>query len=449
MQTAEIIPLAPAAFPGIKNRMEVFLLKLTVNPAGDGFLSDGRPFFYLADTCWSAFTNAAPEEWEEYLDFRKKQGFNALQINILPQWDRSETRLSLLPFAAGPDGKYDYFHPDESYFARAQRFLETAVERGFLPALAVLWCDHVPGTWASRLMPDHIMPLEAVEPYAAYAAEKFSRFHPVYLVSGDTNFETPEAVKYYVTALETIKSVSPDALTTLHLSGGLTDLPEELEVSPLLDFYMYQSSHGRNDQHLAYEMAEAFYRKAVKRPVINGEPCYEGHGFGNEYGRFSAFDVRKAVWSSLLSGAKAGAAYGAHGVWSFHKKGDFFPSEAFSGTPFPWRTALRLPGAEDMSFARRLFEGWGLADLEPAYRLTDGSPEIRTAAAKDGSKIAVYIPYAAEVKIGAAFGGLDWTLVDLRNRRFQKPDITVSPGKTDIGMYDGNGDVLVVGRRLP
>lgn len=46
-------------------------------------------FFYLADTVWSAFTNIDLTDWAYYLKVRKEQGFNVLQINILPQWDRS------------------------------------------------------------------------------------------------------------------------------------------------------------------------------------------------------------------------------------------------------------------------------------------------------------------------------------------------------------------------
>ena len=40
------------------------------------FVRDGKPFFYLADTCWSAFTNISEEEWEYYLTYRRQQGFN-------------------------------------------------------------------------------------------------------------------------------------------------------------------------------------------------------------------------------------------------------------------------------------------------------------------------------------------------------------------------------------
>ena len=62
---------------------------LQVTPEKTFFLRDGQPFFYLADTCWSAFTNITLEEWEEYLNYRRLQGFNALQINVLAQWDSS------------------------------------------------------------------------------------------------------------------------------------------------------------------------------------------------------------------------------------------------------------------------------------------------------------------------------------------------------------------------
>ena len=68
-------------------------------------MKNGKPFFYLADTCWSAFTNIKDNDWDYYLDYRKSQGFNTLQINILPQWDASATDLCYEPFEV-IDGKY-------------------------------------------------------------------------------------------------------------------------------------------------------------------------------------------------------------------------------------------------------------------------------------------------------------------------------------------------------
>ncbi len=64
-------------------------MKITVSQNKRTLLRDGQHFFYLADTCWSAFTSIQENDWITYLDKRKEQGFNTLQINVLPQWDRS------------------------------------------------------------------------------------------------------------------------------------------------------------------------------------------------------------------------------------------------------------------------------------------------------------------------------------------------------------------------
>ncbi|KAF6611587.1 DUF4038 domain-containing protein, partial [Paenibacillus sp. EKM208P] len=75
------------------------MIHLSLNMAENqrSFTKEEKPFFYLADTVWSVFTNATIEEWSDYLDYRKMQGFNVLQINMLRQWDASESDLNLQP----------------------------------------------------------------------------------------------------------------------------------------------------------------------------------------------------------------------------------------------------------------------------------------------------------------------------------------------------------------
>ncbi len=422
---------------------------LKISDSKDCFTLNGREFFYLADTVWSAFTNPSREEWEEYLDYRRLQNFNVLQINILPQWDRSgwDLPLEIAPFAVKQDGTYDFYSPKEEYFAKAQKMLDMAVERDFRIALVVLWCDFVKGTWASDLMPEHMMPLDAVEPYVRYVLEKFSRYDPVYLVSGDTDFPSEETNRYYRIALETIKRLCPGAITTMHPAGKLAELPGEFENSRDLDFYMYQSAHFAEDQHMPREMAEVFCQKAVRRPVLNGEPCYEGHGYGRRYGRFNAFDIRKATWQSLLSGAKAGIAYGAHGVWSWHRKGMNFANEAFSSKPYEWREALRFRGAWDVSFAKYIFETYRLFDLIPGDIVRNDTKEIRFAMSADAGKFAMYAPYQADIAVNMDLSGYDLTLVNLEDRIFARPAADCEPGGSILRMKEFNSDVLVIGIR--
>lgn len=64
---------------------------ITAAPDGRTLLRDGTPFFWLADTCWSAFTSISDQEWEDYLNLRAEQGFTVLQLNTLAQWDRCST----------------------------------------------------------------------------------------------------------------------------------------------------------------------------------------------------------------------------------------------------------------------------------------------------------------------------------------------------------------------
>jgi len=419
--------------------------KIYISESRDFFVRDGEKFFYLADTCWSVFTNASFDEWEYYLEYRRIQGFNALQINILPQHDRSESSNYMDPFELTPIGDWDFSKLNEKYFDRAEKMVELAVKKGFVPALTILWCNYVKGTWGSKITPSKIIPREYIESYVEYVVDRFGKYNPIFIVSGDTNFETNEAIEYYLTALDIVKRKAPHSLTTMHLMGGLWMLPEVFVKSPNLDFYMYQSGHSKERQSLSFELAQKFYSLPVKRPIVNGEPCYEGHAHGGKYGRFNNFDVRKAIWQSLLSGAKAGTAYGAHGIWNWHVRGRKFLGEIYSGMSYDWRTALRFPGAFDAAYAKWLFEKYDLFDIEPANikLLYNTGSEIRVSMSRD--KIIVYSPYSWDIKLRVDGSLYRWEGIELESRRFFKPRIELVGDYTVIDMMEFNSDSIIIG----
>ena len=88
-------------------------------------------------------SNIKDNDWDYYLDYRKSQGFNTLQINILPQWDASATDLCYEPFEV-IDGKYNYKKLNLSYFEHADKMCARAKEKGFELALVIMWCNFVP-----------------------------------------------------------------------------------------------------------------------------------------------------------------------------------------------------------------------------------------------------------------------------------------------------------------
>jgi len=84
MKKGSNVNFVPAAksSQGSGKGMAIIVDKVQMSVNKRSFQLNGMPFFYLADTVWSAFTNITLEDWEFYLDKRRKQGFNVLQINV-------------------------------------------------------------------------------------------------------------------------------------------------------------------------------------------------------------------------------------------------------------------------------------------------------------------------------------------------------------------------------
>ena len=125
--------------------------RLAVNDRKDGFTLDGKPWFWLADTCWSAFTSIELSDWEYYLARRAEQGINVLQVNTLPQWDRCRPDFGIYPYASEDGTVFDWSAPNEAYWERAREMCRIAVEHGIRPALVLMWCNYIPGTWGSNI----------------------------------------------------------------------------------------------------------------------------------------------------------------------------------------------------------------------------------------------------------------------------------------------------------
>ncbi len=423
---------------------------LTISPTARTFRKGNSPFFYLADTAWSIFTNVQEDEWREYLRYRSEQGFNVFQATLLPiLHDNSTSQNNLFPFERYPDGGIDFYSLNQAYFQRVAAMLEEAAHYGLTCGLVLLWCNYVPDTWISQQSPEYVIPLDATQTYVEYVVTLLNRYSPIYIISGDTDFRSPATIQTYLEALKIVKRIAPESLACLHLSP-YTDLPEEITQSQDLDFYMYQSGHRQQEQSLCYTLAERFYDKEPQRPVINGEPCYEGHGHGFEYARYSAVSVRKAFWQSVLSGACAGFTYGAHGVWSWHQHGAVFNNEEWSKTPFDWRTALRFPGAWDITFSKWLLERYAAWELVPHNeRLNTNTEEIRMAMTPDQHTIFMYLPYNVKVQVKQNLSAYSFEGVDLNTRNILRLNITSSDEQSTIDMSEVNSDILIIGTRRP
>ena len=484
--------------------------KLTVNGRQDGFLCEGKPFFWFADTCWSAFTSITEADWDYYLTRRAEQGMNVLQINTLPQWDRCCPDLGIWPYAsedgvhfdwsrpnqaywdraaamcraaaeqgmnvlqintlpqwdrccpdlgiwpyASEDGvHFDWSRPNQAYWDRAAAMCRAAVEHGIRPALVLMWCNYVPGTWGAKIAERcgaEVMPREEVRAHVARVVESLGEFDPVYVVTGDTDFTSDEAIAYYENALDEVVKRAPEALRTMHINRGNRTIPSQ--YLDRLDFYMFQPGHNYEGQPEAWRLPQDFIANYPKKPMVNSEPCYEQMGASrNVYWRFTAQDCRASVWSSILAGASAGVTYGAHGVWNWQtsKSQGSVLGEGFD-MPFRWQECLQFAGVWDFGAIEHVLAGLGATAgddalaVVPAQELLDDAREaIRVA--RVGDRVVTYLPRTTALKFKLD-GARDWTatVLDMEGKRIAKlPVRDNGDGTVRVAQHPFEHDALVI-----
>ena len=397
---------------------------------GKYLYKDGKKFFYLADTCWGAFTSIEMPDWRYYLDTRKAEGFNTIQINILRQWDSSKPLAGREPFAIKEheDGayEYDFTKINESYFDNAVKMLEEMRKREMVPALVLLWSNFIPDNWIAsyHAAKNNLMPFDQIRPYVTYVVNKFKEFHPIWFVSGDVGFTDNEkqdrekAIKYYREVLNTAKEIDPEGIYTFHINGESHDLPEEFVKQ--VSFYSYQSGHGYAGQNTAYTIPLAL--RGIQKydgPIIDTELCYEGltQMHSPEPKRYSAFDVRKAAWRAVLSGADAGLGYGSFGIWPW--KDTSRPEQELEQNfnvqlvPYDWRTCLTFRGAKDLGFLKSILNEYALSGLNSLNDSEDNA--IR--AAESENYVLIYLPTAGTLDFGNfGFSVNECRVIDLQKR---------------------------------
>ena len=272
-----------------------------------------------------------------------------------------------------------------------------------MTAGVVLWFDYVPGsnpTWGTPRRVDFTPGRAAA--LGRYLAARYAAFGLVWLVSGDTDLESPYACSVYDAAARAIQENSPfPALLTAHMHGGLAT-PAWLNGRAWLGFHMFQSSHNRESHHKAVDHARADRALAPRRPVLNGEPLYEDIAYYCTTERASRADVRKVAWFSLLGGGSAGITYGAHGLWSWHRAGEVFKPEPFWLRPKDWREALELPGAGDFARMRDILGRYRWWTMEPLDAVTceGGDAEAVAAVLDDGETVLLYVWGKGRVRLG-------------------------------------------------
>ncbi|MBK8030064.1 MAG: DUF4038 domain-containing protein [Chloroflexi bacterium] len=365
--------------------------------------ADGTPFFWLADTCWNGPLRATSDEWAEYLNARIDQGFNTVQW-VATQW------------ISAPDGDLTGALPFEGHerisvkpdvFQRLDAKQDSLNAAGLLSVPVLLWAAEWGDPTVMAINPGLTLPEDQAILLARYMVARWGANHVCWILPGDGNYLGVKADRWRRIG-RAVFDGAPHAPVTLH-PNGLSWYGSDFRHEDWLDFLGYQSCHFGDPDSLAWIVRGApasDWTAEPARPIINLEPNYEYHlDIADRSRRFEAYDVRRAMYWSLLVSPMAGVTYGGHGVWGWDDGTAPPVAHEMSGIPLHWRQALHMPGAEQMRHLLACFTSANWWQLQPDPALvvapTDSpiAHAITAARVPDGSLALVYLPAGGTVEL--------------------------------------------------
>jgi hypothetical protein len=308
--------------------------------------NNGKPFFYLADTAWELFHRLDREDAELYLKNRAAKRFTVIQAVVLAELDGLTVPN---PYGDLPLVDNDPTKPNEAYFRHVDWVVNRAASLGLVVGMLPTWGDKVNKKWGVGPV---VFNPENAETYGRFIGKRYKDKPIIWILGGDRPVESDKQLAIWRAMAKGLRDGDGGRhLTTYHTMGGHSS-SESLHDEPWLDFNTLQSGHSERDIDAAAMIARDYARTPAK-PTLNSEPCYEDHpvNWKPEKGWLDEYDVRKAIYASLFAGG-AGVTYGCHDVWQFWTP----ERKPISAARTPWRTALDLPGAKQMKFARQLLE---------------------------------------------------------------------------------------------
>lgn len=406
---------------------------------------NGKPFFFLADTCWTGPALSTAPDWDEYLRDRARKRFTAVQFNCLSPWRTAPTDANGQVAYELKDGRAV---PNVHFFHRLDQRLHAVNLAGLLAVPVLAWA-HKKGDAGFDLTDEQLVPL------VKYQLARYHAHHCLFVLAGDARYNPAEAEKWKKVG-RAVFADFPGQLATTHPTG--MNFPwKGWEDEKWLTVLGYQSGHGDDANTLKWihsgTPAEFGRRKDPFRPVINLEPPYEGHNGYQSRKPHSDYSVRRAVYWSLLNGPVAGVTYGGHGVWSWHAKPGEEPTDhAGTGPAKAWKDALDLPGATQMGHVRKFFEALPWTELRPGWQFVgqatgkdDPAKFVACAYSDKSNTFVYYFPAGARADVLRHVRGIEGSVrwFNPRTGEWGRPDKGV-PGRGLLEPPDDEDWLLVV-----
>jgi hypothetical protein len=342
------------------------------------------PFLIQGDSPWSLIVGLTKDEVEQYLETRKKQGFNALLVNLIEHHFPGGDNKRGAPFNRDGQAPFkvpgDFTTPNEAYFAHADWVLQRAGELGFVVFLTPCYLGY-PGTeegWYKEVAASGV---QACRDYGRYLGKRYGGLkNVIWVAGGDHN---PDDVRAQTLALiGGIREANASQLWTAHC----------VRENSAADQYGDQPWLTVNSTYAGKDVAEKCLRDFLREPVrpsFLSEAYYENEPHGNE-GPMTPDDTRKQAWLAALSGT-CGQFFGNRPIWLFEKG---------------WFSALNSTGTRYQIYLRRCLLSRHWEDLVPETGprlLPEGSgrgPDRKVAAmSSDRLTALVYLPAGGQLAV--------------------------------------------------
>ncbi len=357
--------------------------------------ADGTPFFYLADTCWNGPLLSDDDEWRQYVETRTEQGFTAVQW-VVAQWISAPDgdRDGRLPFSGS-----ERISIDPAVFQRLDGKFQAMTDAGLLSVPVLLWAAEWGAFDVMKVNPGLTLPEDQSILLARYIVARWGAYPVLWILPGDSEYRGPRAERWKRIG-RGVFAGREHAPVSLH-PNGMSWHADEFRDEPWLSLYGYQGCHFGDDNAYVWAIygppASEWHLDA--RPIINLEPPYEHHIHIGGTERFSAADVRRAIYWSLLVSPTAGVTYGGHGVWGWDDGTRPPTAHEASGIPLPWQEALHMEAGEQIRHVEALFEALPWWTLRPDTAMVTEQPSdvdikrhIAAARSADGDLAVVYVP---------------------------------------------------------
>lgn len=368
--------------------------------------SNGRPFFWLADTGWELFHRLTFEEIVHYLNDRHRKGFNVIQAAILAEHDglTRPNQYDLLPLKEN-----DPQQPNPRYFQLIDTTIRMAAQLDMFVALLPTWGDKVCKAWGTGPV---IFNERNAYLYGRWLGNRYRNDENIVWMLGGDRPPVTDSVDYRpiwrAMARGIQEATNYQSFITYHTSGG-ERTSKHLHTEPWLNMNTVQSGHGAKDVPV-WKWIESDYKLPSPKPTLDAEPNYEDHPvapwpkWDKKRGYFTDYDVRKQCYRSVFAGA-CGVTYGHHGVWQFYSERE----QPITHVDWSWTAGLDRPGAFQIGFLRKLIESRPhIGRIYDPSMIVEGqssnpSEFITAFRGKDNNYAMIYMPVGKTIKVDVRF----------------------------------------------